>query len=159
MGPWCHGEVRNGGFPDWVQHSGTKLRTNDPAFLQLVEPFFREQAQQMAGLLWKDGGPVISIQLDNECDRSDYLLTLKAMARADGIDVPTYTITGWQGGLPQAGLIPLFGGYIDGFWGGRVEDYRKEFISAEQLHLTQSALSRHIQRLESELGFRLFERN
>lgn len=31
--------------------------------------------------------------------------------------------------------------------------------AAEQLHLTQSALSRHIQRLEQELGFLLFERS
>ena len=126
MGPWCHGEVRNGGFPDWVQNSGTGLRTNDPRFLALVEPFYKEQARQMQGLLWKDGGPVIGIQVDNENDRADYLLALKAMARSVG--VPFYAITGWQGGLPSTGLIPLFGGYSDGFWGGSHEDYRKEYL-------------------------------
>ncbi len=26
MGPWDHGEVVNGGLPEWVQHSGAKLR-------------------------------------------------------------------------------------------------------------------------------------
>ena len=128
MGPWCHGEVRNGGFPDWVQKSGTRLRTNDPAFLKLVEPLFAEEARQMQGLLWKDGGPVIGIQLDNECDKADYLLALKTMARAAGVDVPFYAITGWQGGLPRTELIPLFGGYTDGFWGGSHEGYRKEFV-------------------------------
>ena len=40
MGPWCHGEARNGGFPDWVQNSGTHLREKDPAFLKLVARFF-----------------------------------------------------------------------------------------------------------------------
>ena len=25
-------------------------------------------------------------------------------------------------------MIPLFGGYADGFWGGKLEDYRKEFL-------------------------------
>ena len=128
MGPWCHGEARNGGFPDWVQRSGTALRTKDPRFLALVEPFYREQAQQMRGLLWKDGGPVVGVQFDNECDRADYLLALKDMARADGVGVPFYAITGWQGGLPQSDLIPLFGGYSDGFWGGSHEDYRKEYL-------------------------------
>ena len=128
MGPWCHGEVRNGGFPDWVQNSGTGLRTNDPRFLALVEPFYKEQARQMQGLLWKDGGPVIGIQVDNENDRADYLLALKAMARRVGVDVPFYAITGWQGGLPSTDLIPLFGGYSDGFWGGSHEDYRKEYL-------------------------------
>ena len=128
MGPWSHGEARNGGFPDWVQHSGANLRTTDPRFLALVEPFFREQAGQMRGLLWKDGGPVIGIQVDNECDRADYLLALKRMARAVGVDVPFYAITGWQGGLPKTELVPLFGGYSDGFWGGSHEDYRREYL-------------------------------
>ena len=30
IGPWAHGECRNGGFPDWLQHSGIPLRCNDP---------------------------------------------------------------------------------------------------------------------------------
>jgi beta-galactosidase len=128
MGPWCHGEVRNGGFPDWVEHSGTNLRSKDPAFLDLVRPFFKEQADQMSGLLWKDGGPVIGVQLDNECDRPDYLLALKDLAREVGVDVPFYTVTGWQGNLPHSELIPLFGGYSDGFWGGSLEDYRREYV-------------------------------
>ncbi len=131
MGPWCHGEARNGGFPDWVQNSGANLRSNDPAFLKLVEPFFKEQAKQMEGLLWKDGGPVVGIQLDNENGNGDYLLTLKDMARADGVDVPFYAMTGWQGGVPSAGLLPLFGGYVDGFWGGSHEEYRREVIFSD----------------------------
>jgi beta-galactosidase len=128
MGPWCHGEVRNGGFPDWVEHSGANLRSKDSAFLDLVRPFFKEQADQMSGLLWKDGGPIIGIQLDNECDNPDYLLALKDLAREVGVDVPFYTITGWQGNLPHSNLIPLFGGYSDGFWGGSLEDYRREYV-------------------------------
>ena len=128
MGPWSHGEVRNGGFPDWVQHSGTRLRTADPAFMELVKPLYAEEAKQMQGLLWKDGGPVIGVQLDNECADAAYLLALKALARAEGIDVPYYAVTGWQGGLPAKDLIPLFGGYCDGFWGGSLETYRKEFL-------------------------------
>ena len=83
MGPWCHGEVRNGGFPDWVQHSGTKLRTADPAFLRLVAPFYQQTADQMKGLLWKDGGPVIGVQMDNECNNLPYLFALKKMCIRD----------------------------------------------------------------------------
>jgi beta-galactosidase GanA len=30
-GPWCHGEVRNGGLPDWIVARG-KARTDDPAY-------------------------------------------------------------------------------------------------------------------------------
>jgi beta-galactosidase len=128
MGPWCHGEVRNGGFPDWVQNSGTKLRSTDPAFLKLVEPLYTEEAKQMRGLLWKDGGPIIGVQLDNECNDAAYLAALKQMAIAQGVDVPYYAITGWQITVPASGFLPLFGGYADGFWGGTPENYRREFM-------------------------------
>ena len=129
LGPWCHGEVRNGGLPDWVQNSGTRLRTTDPAFLALVRPFYGQIAQQMRGLLWKDGGPVIGVQVDNECGDDGYLLALKKMARDAGVDVPLYTMTGWNGAsIPRSGLLPVFGGYADGFWGGSPEDFRKSFL-------------------------------
>jgi hypothetical protein len=128
MGPWCHGEVRNGGLPDWVQHSGTKLRSTDPGFMNLVEPLYHEEAKQMQGLLWKDGGPVIAVQLDNECNNAPYLLALKKLAQSEGIDVPYYAITGWQIKVPAREFLPLFGGYADGFWGGTLDKYRKEFF-------------------------------
>jgi beta-galactosidase len=35
VGPWAHGEVRNGGFPDWVLQKGP-TRRNDPAYLSHV---------------------------------------------------------------------------------------------------------------------------
>ena len=128
MGPWCHGEVRNGGFPDWVQHSGAKLRSTDPAFLKLVEPLYAEEAKQMQGLLWKDGGPVIGVQVDNECNNAPYLRALKQMAIDDGVDVPYYAITGWQITVPASEFLPLFGGYADGFWADAPTRYRREFF-------------------------------
>ena len=32
IGPYCHGEARCGGIPDWVVKSGCKLRSEDPQF-------------------------------------------------------------------------------------------------------------------------------
>jgi len=64
-GPWCHGEVRNGGLPDWIVARG-QSRTEDPAFLASTKALYTHIAAQLKGLLWKDGGPVIGIQLDNE---------------------------------------------------------------------------------------------
>ena len=59
-GPWCHGEVRNGGFPDWVvAHKDWKLRSTDTNFLAVVKPLYGEIAKQLNGELWKAGGPVI----------------------------------------------------------------------------------------------------
>jgi hypothetical protein len=120
-GPWCHGEVRNGGFPDWVvAHKDWKLRSTDTNFLAAVKLLYAQIAEQMRGELWKDGGPVIGIQVDNEFGGSpNYLMALKNMAIDDGIDVPLYIKTGWPAMRtppPLGELLPLFGAYADGFW-------------------------------------------
>ena len=61
-GPWCHGEVRNGGHPDWLLQKGWRLRSNDTNYLEKVRVLYREIAAQLRGQLWKEGGPVIGIQ-------------------------------------------------------------------------------------------------
>jgi len=129
MGPWCHGEVRNGGFPDWAR-AYAEYGSTDPGFLALIEPLYEEIGRQMRGLLWKDGGPVIGVQLDNEHNGPEYLLALKQMARNAGVDVPFYTMTGWnQVAIPKEGLLPLFGAYAAGFWkDSSPESSRKAFM-------------------------------
>src|SRR3954447_13841363 len=39
-GPWDHGEVRNGGFPEWLLDKGYKLRSDDPGYLKEVQRLF-----------------------------------------------------------------------------------------------------------------------
>ena len=125
-GPWCHGEVRNGGFPDWVvAHKDWKLRSTDPNFLAATKILYGEIARQLQGEMWKDGGPVIGIQVDNEFGGSpNYLLALKKIAVAAGLDVPLYIKTGWppmKNPVPLGELLPLFGAYPDGFWTRGIE--------------------------------------
>ncbi len=118
-GPWCHGEVRNGGLPDWIVARG-KARTDDPAYLASATKLYRQIAAQLRGLLWKDGGPVIGIQLENEYrGPAEHLLTLKKIARETGLDTPLYTRTGWpelKTPLPFGEILPLYGVYAEGFW-------------------------------------------
>jgi hypothetical protein len=96
-GPWDHGEVRNGGFPDWLLKKGWKTRSNDTNYLDQVKIFYDEIAKQLDGLFWKNGGPVIGIQFENEYKGpAEHLLTLKRMGREAGLDAPIFTRTGWD---------------------------------------------------------------
>ena len=123
IGPWCHGEVRNGGFPNWLQKLGDdkvfELRRDNPGYLGYVSKLYEQIGRQTQGLLWKDGGPVIAIQLENEYSGpTQHLMTLKQIARDAGIDVPLYTCTGWGSGgaAPFGEIVPFSGSYVDGFW-------------------------------------------
>lgn len=127
IGPWVHGEIRNGGLPDWVQAAPVRHRTNDPAYLDLVRTWFG----QLAGALDGRGTPatVLAIQLENELDdRPDHLLRLKRLAREAGMSSPIWTATAWGGArLPRGEVLPLFGGYADGFWLDADEPWHPSF--------------------------------
>lgn len=126
IGPWVHGEARNGGFPDWLlRKKEMKVRQNDPVYDKYVERFFHEIGLQLAGLYYKDGGPIIGVQLENEYWRAKsgeaYILWLKRLAISEGMDVPLYTVTGWKNGsVPPFEVIPLFGAYPDAPWASHV---------------------------------------
>lgn len=135
MGPFCHGEARCGGIPDWLFTKGCKSRSEDPTFLKYVERYYRQIFTQVQGLQWKDGGPVIAAQFDNEYrGHGSYLMALKKLALNIGFDLPFYTRTGWpelSSPVPFGEMIPLYGDYADGFWDRSIKegvgDYYKAF--------------------------------
>ena len=117
IGPWCHGEVRNGGIPDWIyKKKNLQDRTNHPVYQFYADRWYHQIAQQLKGLMYKDGGPVIGIQLENEYWRGEqgeeHIRWLKQTALKYGLDVPMYTVTGWRAAsVPKDEVIPLWGGY------------------------------------------------
>jgi beta-galactosidase len=124
IGPWDHAEVRNGGLPDWVLAQGP-TRVNDPAYLASVNHWYQEVSKQLKGQLWKDGGPVIGIQLENEYSQrgpgagEEHILKLKELALSNGLDVPLYFVTGWDNAVvPRGAVLPVFGGYPSAPWDG-----------------------------------------
>ncbi len=70
IGPFCHGEIRNGGIPDWLYGRTFQIRTNDARYLEYVDRYWTEVARQLEGTYYKDGGIVVGIQLENELQHS-----------------------------------------------------------------------------------------
>lgn len=70
IGPFCHGEIRNGGLPDWLFARPVEVRTDDPNYLKYVTRLYKEIATQLKGLYYKDGGPSIGTQIENELQHS-----------------------------------------------------------------------------------------
>jgi beta-galactosidase len=128
IGPWAHGEVRNGGFPDWLLEK-YPTRQNDPAYLRYVRRYYDQIEQQVRGLFWKDGGPIIGVQIENEYKErglgkgAEHMQTLLGLAREVGIDAPLYSATAWDGvEFPSQGILPVFSGYADAFWSRKIDE-------------------------------------
>lgn len=147
IGPFDHGEVRNGGLPDWLYGKPFEVRSLNEGFLGYTRKLYCKLAQQFEGLYFQDGGPIIGTQIENEymhsaapwemttgitnewipggSDGDAYMITLKRMAQEEGIQTPFYTCTGWGGAAaPVEEMLPLWGGYA--FWPWIFYDYRGE---------------------------------
>ncbi len=121
IGPWAHGECRNGGFPDWLLDKPYPLRENNPQYLEKTRIWYEKIYEQVKGLFFKDGGNIVGIQLENELtDKAEHLLTLKRMAKEIGLDAPIYTVTGWNSKfgakIPVDEVLPVFGAYPEAPW-------------------------------------------
>ncbi|PYY52586.1 hypothetical protein DEJ17_15795 [Curtobacterium sp. MCSS17_011] len=133
IGPWGHGETRNGAFPDWiVERHGDRARTDDPAYLADVEPYLEQVGEQLTGLFHVDGGPIIGVQLENELyDQPGHIRSLRRMAERIGMRPAIWTATGWGGAEhPANEVVPLYAGYSDAFW----EDWRVQWPDSAPLH-------------------------
>lgn len=136
IGPWAHGECRNGGFPDWLvekeKRGKLSLRTDDPQYLKYVDLFFTKIAEQADGYMHKDDGPVIGIQIENEyghaggpSDREEgmaHMRTLRAMAEKKGLTAPYFSATGWGGAYVPENFLPVLGGYVDAPWANHTHE-------------------------------------
>jgi len=143
IGPFGHGECRNGGLPDWMYGQPFEVRSNAPGYLAHVEHYYNEIGHQLNGLWFKDGGPIVALQLDNEyghcgapwettgrdrevewvssgLDGAAHLAELKRLALQAGMDAPLVTLTAW--GEPNWAPIledeslPVYGGYAYPVW-------------------------------------------
>ncbi|SFC87714.1 Glycosyl hydrolases family 35 [Streptomyces aidingensis] len=132
IGPWAHGECRNGGFPGWLADTGCTPRTDDPAYLDLVRPYYTRIARELRGLSHDEGGPIVAVQVENELyDQPAHLATLRRTAEEAGLRAPLWTATAWGAAdLPADVLLPLYGGYPEAFW----EDAHKGWARHTRRH-------------------------
>jgi beta-galactosidase len=139
IGPFCHGEVRNGGVPDWIFEKPLEIRTNDERYLFYARRLYRQIAKQVQGTFFAEGGPVIGIQLENEymhCGApqdswgykmgvfmssgngaNEHLAELRRLAEEAGMLPAFFTATAWGGAaVPEADTLPMLAGYAYTPW-------------------------------------------
>lgn len=126
IGPWAHGEVRNGAYPDWLLEKDYELGVNNLEYFSVSRKWYEQVYSQSSRYLYKNGGPIIGIQIDNEYGHChglhgdegiEHMRTLKEIALSVGFDVPLYTATGWGGGIVvENEMIPVMAAYAEGAW-------------------------------------------
>ncbi|XP_070565061.1 beta-galactosidase-like [Ptychodera flava] len=113
IGPFIDAEWDMGGLPSWLlkDNAGIRLRTSDPRYLNPVLKWMDVLAEVIKPHLYINGGPVISMQVENEygsygvCDY-DYLRQLRnKLVEHVGNDVVMFTVNGARDSNFQCGTI------------------------------------------------------
>nr|AYV89163.1 beta-galactosidase-like isoform X1 [Tetranychus evansi] len=66
IGPYVCAERDLGGLPWWLLKYNVKLRSNDAIYMKYVEKWFDVLLPKIKPYLYKNGGPIITIQIENE---------------------------------------------------------------------------------------------
>ena len=139
IGPFCNAEILCGGLPPWIFGMPFHERSNEKGYLDRVQLYYIEMGKQMKGLLWKEGGPIFMLQIENELalapvawkqvyrygaseenrgptdpeEFAKHYENLRTLAINAGIDVPFYAVTAWgMKGKPRDHFVYCYGGYM-----------------------------------------------
>lgn len=76
-GPYICAERENGGLPYWLlsKKPNIHLRTSDPVYIEYIDKWFGVLMPMLEPLLYRNGGPIILVQVENEygasyCDKA-----------------------------------------------------------------------------------------
>lgn len=139
IGPWCHGEVRYGGFPDYLRFVPAK-RKSSLLYLKYVTRWWSALYRELKDL--KDGVPIIGIQLENEYGGSiAHIEKLREIAEEIGFKTPYFTMTAWPTNAPNKRFVPMCGGYPEAPW----TQHKKPLVPSGRFAIVKG-------RLEADIG-------
>ena len=129
-GPYICAEWEYGGFPYWIMKevSPTQLRTRSDVYLKIVEKWMSVLLTKLRPLLYENGGPIISVQVENEYGSYGndhvYMRKLETVFRKHlGNDVILFTTDGAGDWFLKRGALPSLYTTVDFGAGGDVEKY------------------------------------
>ena len=111
-GPYVCAEWEMGGLPWWLlKKKDIRLRENDPYFLERVEKFQEQVAEQVGDLTIERGGPIIMVQVENEYGsygiNKEYIANIRDILRKYYGDKITLFQCDWASNFMNNGLDDL----------------------------------------------------
>lgn len=111
-GPYVCAEWEMGGLPWWLlKKKDIRLRENDPYFLERVDKFQKQVAQQVGDLTVENGGPIIMVQVENEYGSygidKEYIANIRDMLRRNFGEEVTLFQCDWASNFLNNGLDDL----------------------------------------------------
>ncbi|KAM6169237.1 beta-galactosidase [Rhynchocyon petersi] len=111
-GPYICAEWDMGGLPAWLlENESIQLRSSDPNYLAAVEKWLGVLLPKMKPLLYQNGGPIITVQVENEygsyvsCDYNYLRFLQKCFRHHLGDSVLLFTTDGMNEKMLHCGTL------------------------------------------------------
>jgi beta-galactosidase len=110
-GPYVCAEWELGGIPPYLLRiPDIKLRCMDPRYMSAAERYIARLSEEIKPFIVTKGGRILMLQIENEYGSygtdKNYLLRLREVWKANGIDIPTFTGDGPSVKMLEAGTLP-----------------------------------------------------
>lgn len=108
--PFICAEWEFGGLPAWLLEEDMRIRSSDPAFIEVVSHYY----DRLLGILTRyqvdQGGPILMMQVENEYgsygEDKTYLRAVRDLMKEKGVTCPLFTSDGpWRATLRAGTLI------------------------------------------------------
>ena len=114
IGPWAHGECRNGGHPYWLlKRCEGKVRCNAEPYMTYVKEYYERIVEHL------QGRRLLSVQIENELVFDNaHLERLHDLAVECGFKPSYFTATAWGFEMQELydKMLSTFGGYPEQPW-------------------------------------------
>ena len=108
-GPYICGEREWGGFPSWLSTVPNLVaRSDNSLFLNVVDKYIEKLARDVGGLVARNGGPILMVQVENEYgsygDDHNYTASLRDILQ-NNFDAVLYTNDGGVNWILEGGEV------------------------------------------------------
>ncbi|MFS9305098.1 beta-galactosidase [Streptococcus peroris] len=108
--PFICAEWEFGGLPAWLLTKNMRIRSSDPAFIEMVGRYYDQLFPRLVPRLLENGGNILMVQVENEYgsygEDKAYLRAIRRLMEERGATCPLFTSDGpWRATLKAGTLI------------------------------------------------------
>ena len=108
--PFICAEWEFGGLPAWLLNKDMRIRSSDPAYVEMVGRYYDHLLPRLVSRLLDNGGNILMMQVENEYgsygEDKTYLLEIRRLMEERSVTCPLFTSDGpWRATLKAGTLI------------------------------------------------------
>ena len=121
--PFICAEWEFGGLPAWLLNKDMRIRSSDPAYVEMVGRYYNHLLPRLVSRLLDNGGNILMMQVENEYgsygEDKTYLREIRRLMEERSVTCPLFTSDGPWGATLKAGTLIEDDLFVTGNFGSK----------------------------------------